>query len=555
MPDLPGTRWGSASDIVGGKWLLAGGYAGAAPSNTNVAFNFATNTWDTPPPLPIAKARWAGGTVGTRFAAPGGRGAAGGFTGTNETQVYTVPPCGTATVTPTGTPPTNTATRTATCASGYGVATGTATIVPGTTNTGSACDDCVTSITLPFPFSLYGVPYTSAGADSNGRLLFTSSTSTFSNTCLPSPADGPAIFPHWDDLRTDVTTCTGGCGIYTSVSGTAPNRIFNIEWRAGYFSGTGNVDFEVRLYEGGTSHFDVVYGQVDQSGTSATVGVQDATGTAFTQYECNTGGLTPGMRLTFTQGSCGTPGTNTPTPTQGANTNTPTRTITPGGGNTNTPTNTPGASTNTATRTNTPGGPTNTRTAVAATFTPISTNTPCAVPTFSDVAPTDYFYTAVNWLYCEGAITGYSDGTFRPYNNTTRGQLTKIIVIARHWPIDLTGAPHFTDVDSTNVFYPFIETAYNRRIVSGYADGTFRPFANVTRGQLSKIIVQAMGWDLDTTGGPHFTDVPTTNPFYAFIETAYNHNIISGYSDGTFRWANDATRGQISVIVYRAAAP
>ena len=106
MPDLPGTRWGSASDIVGGKWLLAGGYAGAAPSNTNVAFNFATNTWDTPPPLPIAKARWAGGTAGTRFAAPGGRGAAGGFTGTNETQVYTVPPCGTATATVTGTPPT-----------------------------------------------------------------------------------------------------------------------------------------------------------------------------------------------------------------------------------------------------------------------------------------------------------------------------------------------------------------------------------------------------------------------------------------------------------------
>ena len=46
--------------------------------------------------------------------------------------------------------------------------------------------------------------------------------------------------------------------------------------------------------------------------------------------------------------------------------------------------------------------------------------------------------------------------------------------------------------------------------------------------------------------------MPTTNPFYAFIETAYNHGIISGYSDGTFRPNNNATRGQISVIVYRA---
>ena len=33
----------------------------------------------------------------------------------------------------------------------------------------------------------------------------------------------------------------------------------------------------------------------------------------------------------------------------------------------------------------------------------------------------------------------------------------------------------------------------------------------------------------------HFSDVPTTNPFYPFVETAYNHSIISGYSDGTFR--------------------
>ena len=163
-----------------------------------------------------------------------------------------------------------------------------------------------------------------------------------------------------------------------------------------------------------------------------------------------------------------------------------------------------------------------------------NTATPCAVPTFTDVQVSDYFYAAVNYLYCHGAITGYSDRTFRPFANTTRGQLTKIIVISREWPIDLTGAPHFTDVNSSNVFDPFIETAYNRHIVSGYTDGTYRPFTNITRGQLSKIVVQAMGWETDTTAGPHFTDVPTDNPFYAFIETAYNHRIISGYSDGTF---------------------
>ena len=40
----------------------------------------------------------------------------------------------------------------------------------------------------------------------------------------------------------------------------------------------------------------------------------------------------------------------------------------------------------------------------------------------------DYFYTPVQWLTCAGAISGYGDGTFRPYADTTRGQLAKIIV-------------------------------------------------------------------------------------------------------------------------------
>jgi hypothetical protein len=69
---------------------------------------------------------------------------------------------------------------------------------------------------------------------------------------------------------------------------------------------------------------------------------------------------------------------------------------------------------------------------------------------------------------------------------------------------------------------------------------------------LSKIVVEAMNWDIDTSGGPHFTDVPTTDTFYDYIETAYNRGIISGYADNTFRPSNNATRGQIAKIVYGA---
>jgi hypothetical protein len=173
-------------------------------------------------------------------------------------------------------------------------------------------------------------------------------------------------------------------------------------------------------------------------------------------------------------------------------------------------------------------------------------------PSFSDVLPPDYFYEPVRYLACQGAISGYADDTFRPYNNTTRAQLTKIVTLAEVWPLLNPPTPHFSDVPADHPFYGYIETAFDHGIISGYADGTFRPYNDVTRSQLTKIVVLAEGWPLYTPPAPTFTDVPTDHPFYTYVETAYYRGIISGYADRTFRPYNNATRGQISKIVYLA---
>jgi hypothetical protein len=218
---------------------------------------------------------------------------------------------------------------------------------------------------------------------------------------------------------------------------------------------------------------------------------------------------------------------------------------------TSTPTPTRTATT-TPTYSSTPTNPTNTPSSTAVTSaTPTAIVTPCAI-TFTDVLPTDYFYEPVRYLYCNAVISGYNDSTFRPYNNTTRGQLTKIVVLGFGLDIYTPSTPTFTDVPVDHPFYLFIETAAHEGLVSGYADNTFRPFANVTRGQLSKIVVEAAGWPLYIPPTPTFSDVPADHPFYAYVETAHQHAIISGYSDNTFRPYNDATRGQISKIVYLA---
>src|SRR5206468_82411 len=137
---------------------------------------------------------------------------------------------------------------------------------------------------------------------------------------------------------------------------------------------------------------------------------------------------------------------------------------------------------------------------------------------------------------------GYQGNIFLPYNTASRGQLTKITVLAERWTIYVPPQPTFADVPTSNAFYSYIETAYSHNIISGYACGNpgepcpglyFRPGALVTRAQLCKIIVLAEGWTIYTPPTPTFQDVAMSDPFYRYIETAYQHGIISGYSCGT----------------------
>jgi len=269
------------------------------------------------------------------------------------TATATVGVTGTATSTPTATATvgitaTATATATATgspsCTPGYDIAQIGGTIDPGTTDVGNSCDDCVTSVTLPFAFTLYDTSYTTVNVGSNGDALFGSTDPNIYTThCLPVNGNsGPlnyTIFADYGDHRTDANPgCAafpgGTCGIFTSVTGSAPNRVFNIEWRASYFDFPDqSANFELRLYEGQT-RFDVIYGAMGQGNLASSAGVQQSL-TNFNQYYCDDSGGAATGGQSYTLQGCGTPSatpTNTPTSTPTASaTATSTPTVTPTG--------------------------------------------------------------------------------------------------------------------------------------------------------------------------------------------------------------------------------
>ena len=65
----------------------------------------------------------------------------------------------------------------------------------------------------------------------------------------------------------------------------------------------------------------------------------------------------------------------------------------------------------------------------------------------------------------------------------------------------------FPDFARNSPYYTYIEAAYSQGVVTGYTDGTFSPYENITRGQVAKIVVQAAGLHVINPERPSFTDV------------------------------------------------
>ena len=195
--------------------------------------------------------------------------------------------------------------------------------MPGTTDSGNHCDDCTTVISLPFSVTLYDQTFTSATVGSNGIFAFGTNNNAFGGSCLPVPTATYETMPFYRDQRTDTVGGCTGCGIFTTTTGTAPNRVFRVEYRTIYFgetSATPTLNYEVNVNENGSPAFDYTYGLVNgttQTGRITSIGVQQNT-TRFTQFACDTTGQSPpvatGQKLTATLAPCGSP-TPTPTPT------------------------------------------------------------------------------------------------------------------------------------------------------------------------------------------------------------------------------------------------
>ena len=147
---------------------------------------------------------------------------------------------------------------------------------------------------------------------------------------------------------------------------------------------------------------------------------------------------------------------------------------------------------------------------------------------------------AVEVLMGLGIVNGYPDGTYKPENIVTRAEMAKLIVVALGLENYATGTSKYPDMAGATWAQGYVNYATGLGILKGYPDGTFKPSATVSYAEASAMIVRALG----------YTDaslLPATWPANYVVKAK-----ALGILDGVTASAAGANRGDIAEMLYNA---
>ena len=147
-------------------------------------------------------------------------------------------------------------------------------------------------------------------------------------------------------------------------------------------------------------------------------------------------------------------------------------------------------------------------------------------------------------------LSGYANGTFEPDRNMTRAEVTTMFarLLTEKMAADQTYSNTFSDVAKSHWAANYIGYMQQFGIITGYADGSFRPDASVTRAEFAAI---ASRFERLTEGTKSFSDVPSSHWAAKYINFADTRGWVNGYADGTFRPNNSITRAEVAAVTCR----
>ena len=172
---------------------------------------------------------------------------------------------------------------------------------------------------------------------------------------------------------------------------------------------------------------------------------------------------------------------------------------------------------------------------------------------FNDINDVQWAQEAIIMLANKGIISGRSEGIFAPNDNITRAEYCRILVGAIGKSNDSANV-EFADVPTEAWFYHDVAVASSLGIVSGYGDGNFGPYDQITRQDMALMTykaAQVMNEDLSAKRTLSFADAGQIADYAkTAVQTLADASIINGVSDTEFAPVANATRAQAAKILY-----
>ncbi len=171
---------------------------------------------------------------------------------------------------------------------------------------------------------------------------------------------------------------------------------------------------------------------------------------------------------------------------------------------------------------------------------------------FNDLAGYEWAKEDILSLYNKGIVSGKGEGVFAPSDNVTREEFVKLLTLALNI-YDENADCEFGDVAATSWYYTYVASAVNGGIVKGIDDSSFGTGRLITREDAAVMLNRAMGnAQAQTVDTSTITDLNEISDYAVDSVTAmYEKGILTGNADGTFKPKNNTTRAEAAVIISR----
>lgn len=180
----------------------------------------------------------------------------------------------------------------------------------------------------------------------------------------------------------------------------------------------------------------------------------------------------------------------------------------------------------------------------------------CPSAPFTDIDTAKWYHLSVDYVLTHKMMNGVSSHEFAPNANLTRGMLVQILYNLEGKPKGT--AANFSDVQADAWYAEAVGWAASNKVVTGYADGTFRPNAAVTREQAAAILyryAQSKGIDVsvgENTNILSYVDVQQASEYaIPALQWAVGAGVLNGKNGGRLAPTGTATRAEIAAIMQR----